>query len=101
MIVSLLYAMICGILFLDGCWLATIYTWAIKQLSRGATRGVMDFVFVILVVAVWIIFLLAGFYLWVWATWVTMRQLLELWTGRGGTVKEVPLAGSYGNTESK
>ncbi|KAI8944608.1 hypothetical protein F4801DRAFT_571127 [Xylaria longipes] len=100
MTVSLLYAMMCGILLLDSCWIATIYTWSIRGLSAGASRGIMDFVFTVPVLAILIMFLLIVFALWGWAVWVTMRQLFELWTDQEGALED-PLAGTCRNIDSK
>ncbi|KAI0431431.1 hypothetical protein F5Y09DRAFT_304890 [Xylaria sp. FL1042] len=64
-IASLVYATFCGILLLDGCWLATIYAWGIKLLSKGTTRGILDFIGVAILLALHFVFLSAGFVLWV------------------------------------
>ncbi|KAI0103305.1 hypothetical protein GGR51DRAFT_253144 [Nemania sp. FL0031] len=83
MIVSLFYAAICSVLLVDCCWLATIYTWAITKLSRGETRGLMDFAFTRFVLAVWLIFLLTICALWLWSLLVTVKRLCKLWVNPG------------------
>lgn len=100
-IASLLYATICGVLLLNGCWLATIYVWAIKQLYKGTSHGILGFAFTALVLAVHFIFLLAGFALWVWGLLVTLCRLCKLWIYRGDTFGELDRTGTCKNIESK
>ncbi|KAI0870412.1 hypothetical protein GGS24DRAFT_107944 [Hypoxylon argillaceum] len=100
-VVSLLYAVICGILLLDGCWLGSIYTWGIKQTYRGTARGIADFAFTVLVLAVLPIFLLVGFALWFWALSATARRLWRLWAYSEEAFEEDELTGISKNAESE
>ncbi|KAI0506795.1 hypothetical protein F5B22DRAFT_437718 [Xylaria bambusicola] len=81
-IMSSLYAIVCGILLLDGCWLAAIYAWGMTALSKGITDGVLWFFFTVIVLALHVIFLSAGFGFWVWGLFVTFWRLRALWVHR-------------------
>ncbi|KAI1121316.1 hypothetical protein F5Y10DRAFT_256527 [Nemania abortiva] len=98
-ITSLLYAIMCGILLLDGCWLATIYTWATAKIAKEQTHGPVEFAFTRFVLVVWSIFLLAGCALWVWAMSAIIRQLCKLWVYRGKTLERDNLTGIQKNLE--
>ncbi|KAI1429199.1 hypothetical protein F5Y12DRAFT_728583 [Xylaria sp. FL1777] len=82
-IVSTIYTIVLGILLLDGCWLTTMYIWAIKRLSTAPIHGFMDLSFTVLVVVIWCAFVLLGFVAWFWTLRVMAKQVLTLWDGRG------------------
>jgi hypothetical protein len=83
MIASALYAIVFGVLLLDGCWVATIYIWGIKKIQTAATYGLTESTFTVLVLCVQYAVLLVGSASWLWTVSVMVKQVLALWADRG------------------
>ncbi|KAI1350923.1 hypothetical protein F5Y01DRAFT_284727 [Xylaria sp. FL0043] len=86
-IASAIYAIVLGMLLLDGCWFATLYVWAIKKVSTTPTVGVMDLFSSVLAVVTWCAFLLVLFGSGCWTIGVMIKQLYTLWTDGGDATK--------------
>ncbi|KAI1273466.1 hypothetical protein F5Y07DRAFT_376487 [Xylaria sp. FL0933] len=86
-IVSAIYAIVLGILLLDGCCFVTLYVWAIKKVSTAPTIGVMDLFSSVLAVVTWCAFLLVLFGSGFWTIRVMIKQMYALWTDGGDNTK--------------
>ncbi|KAI0434362.1 hypothetical protein F5Y09DRAFT_296055 [Xylaria sp. FL1042] len=82
-IVSAIYAIVLGILLLDGCWFVTLYVWAIKAVYTAPTLGLMDLFSTVVAVVVWCLFLVALFVSGVWTIQVMIKQIFAMWANRG------------------